>query len=273
MLDLSDLSAIESVIADANPAEVYNFAARAASSQLFDDPVATGDINGLAVTRLLDVIARNFPEARFCQALSSEVFALADRAPQAETTPASPANAYGAAKTYAWHMVKAFRDQYSIFACGALLYNHESPRRPETFVTRKITAAVARIAAGSKEKLLLGNPNHRRDWGHARDHVRAMHLMLAAPGPGDYVVATGVARSVADFCEAAFDHVGLDYNDHVVFGAAQSRRSEACELRGNPSKAGDLLGWQPEISFHELVAEMVEHDRRLLQAMKGKAVR
>ncbi len=269
-LDLTDSLAIANLMTEAVPNEVYNLAARASSAELFDDPVATGEINGLAVTRLLDAIEQHAPDARFCQALSSEVFAYTTESPQSETTVAAPANAYGAAKAYAWHITKAFREQRSVFACGAILYNHESPHRPEHFVTRKITSAAARIADGSKEVLELGNAEHRRDWGHARDYVRAMNLMVNGPAADDYVIATGVTHTVADFCAEAFGHLGLDYRDHVRFYPTGTRRHEHCELRGNPSKAAAILGWHAETHLNSLVAEMVDHDIDRLRTLKGK---
>lgn len=266
-MDLRDDASIEAVITRHHPDEIYNLGARASSAQLFDDAVATGDINGLAVTRLLDVVERLHPTAKVCQALSSEVFAGTTETPQSERTATAPVNAYGAAKVYAWNSVRAYRLQKGVFACGAILYNHESPRRGTHFVTRKIALAAATAALGKLDTpLQLGAGHHRRDWGHARDHVRALHAMLQSTSADDYVVATGVTHAVADFAEAAFRSVGLDYRDHVVFADSPDRRTEAVELRGDPRKAQQILKWQPEVLFPELVTEMVQSDLARLRA-------
>ncbi|MBB4199352.1 hypothetical protein CCR94_05840 [Rhodoblastus sphagnicola] len=257
-LDLTSFDAIRAVLAQLQPDEVYNLAARASSAQLFDDAIQSGDINGLAVARMLEAIHQVSPRSRFCQASSSEIFAAASETPQTETTPVSPCNAYGAAKVYAMHMVRAYRDQKNLFACSAILYNHESPLRPAHFVTRKVAQAVARIARGSGEILHLGPADHRRDWGHARDHVRALHLMLQTENAEDFIVATGVTHSVAELCEAAFAVVGLDFRRHVVFADLPERRAETRELRGDPAKARRLLGWSATTSFQDLIREMVE---------------
>lgn len=265
-LFLTEFSEIRELLLKYQPDEVYNLAARASSAQLSDDPVATGDINGLAVARLLEAIIQYSPLSRFCQALSSEIFAMSPTSPQSEQTAVIPVNAYGAAKTYAMHLVQSYRRHRKVFACGAILYNHESPRRPPHFVTRKITQAVARIALGSHEKLQLGNPNHRRDWGHARDHVRAMYLMLQHPNPDDYVVATGVTHSVAEFCDLAFQYVGMNYRDHVTFAPDAERRHEAVVLCGDIQKAQNVLGWTPSVKLPMLIQEMIDEDLRLLQS-------
>ncbi len=263
-LDLRSQDAIATLIAAEQPDEIYNLGARASSAHLSDDAEQTGDINGLAVARLLEAIRRHSPHSRLCQALSSEIFARCVVSPQNEHTPPSPANAYGAAKTYALHMLQAYRDQYGLFACGAILYNHESPLRPAQFVTRKVTRCVARIASGVTETLQLGNAEHRRDWGHARDHVRAMHSMLQQERAEDFVIATGITHSIADLCRIAFEAAGLDFRDHVTFQPDPSRRSEGLELCGDADKARRLLGWTPEISFEALIREMVSADLALL---------
>jgi GDPmannose 4,6-dehydratase len=267
-LDLASFDAIRALLSEIRPDEVYNLAARASSAQLFDDAIQSGDINGLAVARFLEALHQVAPHARFCQALSSEIFAGATESPQTEATPVSPCNAYGAAKVYARHMVGAYRDQRGLFACGAILYNHESPLRPPHFVTRKVARAVARIARGSSEILQLGPAENRRDWGHARDHVRALHLMLQRDEPQDFIVATGATHSVAQLCETAFAAAGLDYRRHVVFADIPGRRAENCELRGDAGKARRLLGWSAETSFGELIREMVEAE--LLAAQPGE---
>ncbi len=259
-LDLASPDSVRDAIREVQPDEIYNLGARSSSAHLFDDASRTGEINGLGVTRLLEAVHRFSPTARLCQALSSEIFAGCRTSPQDERTPVAPANAYGAAKAYALHMLQAYRARHGLFACGAILYNHESPMRPAHFVTRKVTQCVARIASGSREKLVLGNAQHRRDWGHARDHVRAMHLMLQHPEPDDYVIATGVTHSIEELCRRAFGLVGLDYKDHIVFQTDDSRRAEPVTLCGNASKASRILGWAPETSFESLLREMLEAD-------------
>jgi GDPmannose 4,6-dehydratase len=265
---LDDFSRISEILKKYQPDEIYNLAARASSAQLLDDALASGDINGLAVTRILTALVQHAPRARFCQALSSEIFANSCESPQHEATPMTPCNAYGAAKAYARHSVIDFRANRGVFACGAILYNHESTLRPSHFVTRKVTQAAARIALGSKEFLQLGNAEHRRDWGHAHDYVRAMHLMLNHSVPDDYIVATGITHSIADLCEIAFEFVGLDYRQYVKFQPNPLRRREIQELRGNPSKASRNLGWKAETSFRELIREMVEFDLNAFRQAK-----
>ncbi len=257
-LDLTRFDDIRSLFAELKPDEIFNLAARASSAQLFDDAIATGDINGLAVTRMLEALCKESPTSRFCQASSSEIFAASLETPQNETTPIAPSNAYGAAKAYALHMVRSYREHHKLFACSAILYNHESPLRPPHFITRKIARCVARIACGSEEILELGAAEHRRDWGHARDHVRALHKMLQQDQPEDFVVATGVTHSVAELCETAFAIAGLDYLRHVSFGPMPERRLETGELRGDPSKARRQLDWSPGTSWEEWIREMIE---------------
>lgn len=266
-LDLTRFDDMRALFAELKPDEVYNLAARASSAQLFDDPIASGDINGLAVARLLEALGQESPKSRFCQASSSEIFAASQETPQNEATPIAPSNAYGAAKAYAMHMVRSYREQRNLFACSAILYNHESPLRPSQFVTRKIAQCAARIACGSEEILQLGPAGHRRDWGHARDHVRALHKMLQHDRAEDFIVATGVTHSVADLCEAAFALVGLDYRHHVVFAPLPERRQETGELRGDPSKARRCLGWSTETSWEQLVRELVDAELKTLRGM------
>lgn len=270
-LDLAREDQVRDLVRELQADEIYNLGARASSEHLFDDATRTGDINGLAVTRLLEAIRQFSPQSRLCQALSSEIFAGCSTSPQDEQTPIAPVNAYGAAKAYALHMVRAYRARHGLHACGAILYNHESPRRGAHFVTRKVTLCAAKIALGSGEKLQLGNPAHRRDWGHARDHVRAMHLMLQHPEPDDYVVATGVTHSIEDLCRVAFGRVGLDYRDHVVFGGDPARRAEPVVLRGDAAKAHRILGWVPEVGFEHLIEEMVTADLELQRGAMGAA--
>lgn len=250
----------------AHPQEIYNLAARASSTQLFDNPVATGDVNGLAVLRLLEAIRTVDPDIRFCQASSSELFGKTRESPQSEITPFYPRNPYGVAKQYAHWITVNYRETHGLFACSSIVFNHESPRRGEEFVTRKISRAVAAIKAGILEKLPLGDLEARRDWGYAGDYVRAMWLMLQASQPDDFVIATGETHSVRDFCRIAFGHVGLDYQAYVVHQPESRRGGEATQLVGNAAKARNVLGWRPTVSFEELVCMMVEADVAALGA-------
>ena len=259
-LDLHDARSISALLEKTEPSEVYNFASRSSSSQLFDDPIATAEINGLAVVRFLEALRKVLPATRFCQASSSELFAKSRQSPQDEDTQMLPSNAYGAAKLLAHNMIGAYRDQFGLFACSAILFNHESPRRGIEYVTRKITYSVARIAAGLKDKLTLGSLESRRDWGFAGDYVHAMWLMLQQDLPEDYVIASGHTHSVRDFCAFAFSRVGRDYRDHVIIEENAARRPEKIELCGNPAKAMTRLGWRPTVAFADLVGMMVDAD-------------
>jgi GDPmannose 4,6-dehydratase len=268
-LDLADGEAIRALVKRLRPHYLYNFAARASSAQLFDDPVATTKINGLAVVQFLEAIRSESPRTRFCQASSSEVFAKAAQSPQNELTPLAPRNPYGAAKALAQNMVEAYRERYGTFACSAILFNHESPRRGMDYVTRKITSTAARIKAGLEHSLTLGNSDDRRDWSFAGDFVRAMWLMLQQPEPEDFVLASGETHSVRELCELAFRRLGLDYRNHVVFDPRHARGAEPVELRGDPGKARLRLGWRPEVSFQELVYMMVDADYEALSSNAG----
>ncbi len=269
-MNLLDAADVRGVVESAAPDEIYNCAAYSSGAGMYEDPVGLGEINGLAVTRLLEALRAARPRARFCQASSREIFGEAARSPQSELTPPDPRSPYGAAKLYADAMVRIHRRRYGTFACSAILYNHESPRRRPEFVTRKITQAAAAIKLGLAKDLALGSLEARRDWGYAGDHVRAMWAMLQAPGPDDYVVATGVAHTVREFCEAAFGHVGLDYRDHVKEDAAARRPDEPVDLVGDIGKARSRLGWSPAVDFAALVRMMVDADLQLLSAkMKG----
>jgi GDPmannose 4,6-dehydratase len=267
-LDLAELEAIEDVIRRHRPDEIYNFAARASSAQLFDEPLATADINGVAVCRLLEAIRRHAPGARFCQASSSEVFAGASTSPQHEDTLRQPRNAYGAAKAFADHLVGAYRSAHGLFACSAVLFPHESPRRPPHFLVRKVAQAAARIAAGIQDPLALGDLSAVRDWGYAPDHVEAMRLMLAAPVARDYVIATGAGHTVQDVCLAAFAHVGLDWRRHVVVDDQLKRAADPVPRVGDPSRARAELGWRPTLDLAQLVGLLVDSDRVLLERME-----
>lgn len=260
--DLLDGSRIRALVDSVRPDEIYNLAARASSRHLFEDPVLTGDCNGLAVARILEAIREVDPGIRFCQASSSEMFGNAARAPQDESTPFQPRNPYGIAKLAGHWFAVNYRQSYGVFACSAILFNHESPRRGFEFVTRKITSAAARIKAGLQEKLMLGDLDARRDWGFAGDYVRAMWQMLRAPEPGDYVIATGRSHSVREFCEVAFGRLGLDFADHVIVDAASNRPRDSAHLVGNAAKAARVLGWRPSTNFEDLVKMMVDADMK-----------
>ncbi|MDY6945974.1 MAG: GDP-mannose 4,6-dehydratase [Pseudomonadota bacterium] len=264
---LLDEAFLRGLLAKYRPDEVYNFAARASSSQLFVDPVLTGDFNGLAVVRILEAIRALTPASRFCQASSSEMFGGAAAAPQSEATAFRPRNPYGVAKLFAHGMVGTYRDNFGVFACSSILFNHESPRRGAEFVTRKISMAVARIKCGLAGSLQLGSLDAVRDWGFAADYVQAMWKMLQMPAADDYVVATGETHSVREFCELAFDHVGLDYRDFVKVDPRARRPAELVPLVGDAGKARRLLGWAPSVSFGELVRMMVDAD--LAQLVSG----
>ncbi len=257
--DLSDSGILTHLIYNTQPDEIYHLAAQSHVRVSFDMPEYTGDISGLGVTRLLEAIRRSGIKTRFYQASSSELYGSAPP-PQNEETPMQPRSPYAAAKLYAYWMVRNYREAYGLFAVNGILFNHESPRRGETFVTRKITRAVARIKLGLQEKLYLGNLAARRDWGYAPDYVEAMWLMLQQEAADDYVVASGVAHSVRDLVEAAFGYAGLDWQRYVNVDPKLLRPAEVDHLIGNPAKARAVLGWQPTVDFNALVAMMVDAD-------------
>jgi GDPmannose 4,6-dehydratase len=258
--DLLDQSMLENVLRECKPDEVYNLAARASSSELWTQPVLTGDLNALAVARLLEAIRKSDHEVRFMQASSSEVFGNATEVPQSEATPFHPRNPYGVAKAYGHWTTVICRERYGLFGCSSILYNHESPRRGLEFITRKVSHTVARIKLGQARELRLGDLDAKRDWGFAGDYVQAMWLMLQQPTPDDYVVATGEAHSVRELCEIAFSHVDLNYEDYVVQDRENFRSAETALLVGNPAKAERLLGWKRTVTFPNLVRMMVEAD-------------
>jgi len=261
--DLRDAGELARALDVADPDWLFNLAAISSVSRSWDDPELVAEVNGVAVIRLLNLLRQRVQDGqrptRFVQASSAEIFGDA-AAPQTEATPIRPVTPYGAAKALAHHAVAVFRTM-GVPACAAVLYNHESPLRPTGFVTRKITSAVARIAAGSGEQLEIADLDVRRDWGHAADYVRALAMIAAHPEPDDFVIASGVSRSVGDFVAAAFAHVGIDdWRPLVRVDSGLRRSADAREQRGDASKAHDLLGWRPEISFEALVAEMVDAD-------------
>lgn len=268
--DLTGPSSIESLLDQFRPDEVYNLAARASSRDLWTHPVSTGELNALAVVRLLDAIHRVDGRIRFVQASSSEVFGNAAEMPQKESTPFSPRNPYGVAKAFSHWMTAVYREQRGLFACSCILYNHESPRRGEEFVTRKISRGAAMIKLGLASALRLGDLDARRDWGFAGDYVHAMWLTLQQPVPDDYIVATGETHSVREFCEIAFSHVGLRFEDYVIQDRENCRAPEATLLMGDPAKAKQILGWNPTVCFEELVRMMVDADLRSLQTSSGR---
>jgi GDPmannose 4,6-dehydratase len=265
LADLRDSAAIEALVNRVRPDEIYNFAAFSTGSRMHENPVAMGDINGLAVVRILEAIRYGASSARFCQASSSEMFRETDRCPQDESTPLAPASSYGAAKAYAHQSIRVARERDNIFACSAILFNHESSRRSSDFVTRKITRAAAEIYLGKKSQLVLGDLQARRDWTHARDVVNGMWLMLQQEQPRDYVLATGETHSVSDLCEIAFTRLGLDWKECVRVDPMYSRRAEASQLVGNASRAREELGWMPSTSFRAMITGMVDADLRELQ--------
>jgi GDPmannose 4,6-dehydratase len=257
--DLTDASQLARLIRTIEPHEIYNLAAQSHVKVSFEQPEYTGDVDGLGVTRMLEAIRETGVETRFYQASSSEMFGSSP-APQNEDTPLQPRSPYAVAKLYAHWITRNYREAYDLFAVSGILFNHEGERRGETFVTRKITRAVAHIAVGKQDKLYLGNLEARRDWSHSRDCVRAMHMMLQQDVPRDYVIGTGESRSVRDFCELAFGLVGLDWERHVEVDPAYFRPTEVEDLCADASRAREELGWVPEISFEELVRSMVESD-------------
>ncbi|MEY4714000.1 MAG: hypothetical protein RIQ37_330 [Actinomycetota bacterium] len=262
--DLSDGSRLTTLLSTIRPDEVYHLAAQSHVRVSFDEPEHTGDVTGLATTRLLEAIRLVSPESKFYQASSSEMFG-ATPPPQNEETPFYPRSPYGAAKVYSYWMTRNYREAYGIFACNGILFNHESPRRGETFVTRKITRAAARIKLGMQDKLFLGNLDAVRDWGYAPEYVEAQWLMLQADQPDDYVVATNTAATVAEFLEASFGALDLDWRNHVEFDPRYLRPTEVDALIGDYSKAKTLLGWEPNVLVGELAAKMVERDLLLIE--------
>jgi GDPmannose 4,6-dehydratase len=271
--DLSDASALARLIGRITPDEIYNLAAQSHVRVSFDNPEYTTDITATGAVRLLEAIRETGIKPRFYQASSSEMFGKAQEIPQRETTPFYPRSPYGCAKVYAYWITVNYRESYGLFACNGILFNHESPRRGETFVTRKITRAVAHIVTGLQDKLYLGNLEAKRDWGYAREYVEAMWLMLQQAKPDDYVVATGETHSVREFLEAAFAHAGLDWRKHVEIDPNYYRPTEVDLLVGDASKAKKQLGWEPKTKFNDLVKLMVDADMQMVKdhlAGKGR---
>lgn len=258
--DFTDSSSISEIIKKTEPDEVYHLAAQSHVRTSFDIPEYTGDVVGLGTVRILEAIRRSDKKIRFYQASSSEMFGKAAEVPQKETTPFHPRSPYACAKVYAYYMTINYRESYGIFASNGILFNHESPRRGETFVTRKITRGIARILAGKEKYIFLGNLESKRDWGFAGDYVDAMWRILQHKEPDDFVIATGETHSVKEFLEEAFSLAGLDWKDHVKIDKRYFRPAEVDILKGDASKAKRLLGWEPKFRFKELVRMMVEAD-------------
>jgi GDPmannose 4,6-dehydratase len=265
--DLLDPSSLDAALRSAEPTEVYNLAAQSFVPTSWNQPVLTAEFTALGVTRVLEAIRAVDPGIRFYQASSSEMFGKVREVPQNEMTPFHPRSPYGVAKVYGHHITVNYRESYGLFAVSGILFNHESARRGLEFVTRKISDGVARIKLGLADELRLGNLESKRDWGFAGDYVEAMWLMLQQDEPSDYVVATGEEHSVREFVEIAFEHAGLDWERHVVTDPAFLRPAEVDHLVGDASKARSALGWQPKVSFRELVEMMVDADLEHLSQM------
>ena len=265
--DLNDGGQVSHLIYNVQPDEIYHLGAQSHVRVSFDMPEFTGDVTGLGTTRMLEAIRRSGIKTRFYQASSSEMFGNAPP-PQKEDTPFVPRSPYGAAKVYAYWMVRNYREGYGLFAVNGILFNHESPRRGETFVTRKITRAVARIKYGLQEKLFLGNLEAKRDWGYAGDFVQAMWLMLQQEEPDDFVIATGESHSVKEFLQEAFSYADLDWSKYVVIDPRYFRPTEVECLLGDAGKAKRKLGWEPKVRFKALVKMMVDADLKELEEMK-----
>ena len=269
--DLLDQVSLIEILREHRPQEVYNLAAQSFVPTSWAEPVLTGEFTGLGVTRMLDAIRMIDPSIRFYQASSSEMFGKVREVPQSETTPFYPRSPYGVAKVYGHWITVNYRESYDLFACSGILFNHESPRRGIEFVTRKVTRNAAAIKLGLVDKLPMGNLDSLRDWGYAGDYVRAMWLMLQQDEPDDYVIATGVRHSVRELLDAAFGSLDLDYRDYVYVDPRFLRPAEVHDLVGDASKAKRKIGWEPTVSFEQLISMMVEHDMGELQAEQKRA--
>jgi GDPmannose 4,6-dehydratase len=268
--DLHDQTSLIKVVEACKPDEIYNLAAQSFVPTSWSHPTLTGEVTGLGVTRILETMRMVAPDAHFYQASSSEMFGKVREVPQNEGTPFYPRSPYGVAKVYGHWITVNYRESYNLFAVSGILFNHESPRRGLEFVTRKITDGVAKIKLGLAEELRLGNLESRRDWGFAKDYVRAIWMMLQREEPEDFVVGTGETKSVGEFCDAAFSHVGLDYRDFVVQDPLFYRPAEVDLLVSDPQRARDILGWEPTVSFEELVQLMVDEDIKRLTKKLAK---
>lgn len=263
--DLADSVNLTKLLYELQPDEVYNLAAQSHVRVSFDIPEYTSDVTGVGTIRILEAIRESGTKPRFYQASSSEMFGKVQEVPQTETTPFWPRSPYGCAKVFGFWATVNYRESYGLFASNGILFNHESPRRGETFVTRKISRAAAAIKLGLQQELYLGNLDARRDWGYAPEYVEGMWRMLQADEPGDYVLATNETHTVEEFVKAAFGHLGLDWQEHVKYDARYERPAEVDLLIGDPSKAKKELGWEPKVRFEELVKIMVDADREMLE--------
>jgi len=272
--DLSDASSLIKILGETQPDEIYNLAAQSHVRVSFDIPEFTGDVTAIGAVRILDAMRQVTPKARFYQASSSEMYGLVQAVPQNEKTPFYPRSPYAAAKVYAHWITVNYRESYGLHASSGILFNHESPRRGETFVTRKITRAIARIKAGLQDKVYLGNLEAKRDWGYAPEYVEAMWRMLQQEKPDDYVVATGETHTVQEFLDVAFARAGLDPKKHVAFDKRYLRPAEVDLLIGDASKAKKQLGWEPKVKFKQLAEIMVDADIQLLaEERSGQRIR
>jgi len=258
--DLNDSSSLNTILRRTEPDEIYNLGAQSHVRVSFDVPEYTGEVTGLGTVRILEAIREAGIRPKFYQASSSELFGKVAEIPQTEKTPFYPRSPYGCAKAYAYHITVNYRESYGLFACNGILFNHESERRGETFVSRKITRAATRIKLGLQQKLYLGNLEARRDWGYAKDYVKAMWLMLQAEEADDFIIATGETHSVGEFLDETFGYLDLDWHDSVVIDTRYYRPAEVDILLGDASKARKVLGWEPEVDFPHLVRLMVDHD-------------
>lgn len=264
--DMTDLPSLIKAVEISQPDEVYNLAAQSFVQTSWEQPILTGEIDALGVTNLLEAIRMVKPDARFYQASTSEMFGKVQEIPQKETTPFYPRSPYGVAKVYGHWITVNYRESFGLYAVSGILFNHESPRRGLEFVTRKVTDAAVRIKLGLQKELRMGNLDSKRDWGFAGDYVRAMWLMLQQDEPDDYVIATGKTRTVRELVETAFNIVGLNYEDYVVIDPRFIRPAEVDILVGDPSKAKKKLGWEPKVSFEEMIEMMIEEDFKRVKA-------
>jgi GDPmannose 4,6-dehydratase len=259
-LTLLDYDDIKKLLAVVCPQIVFNLAARASSSQLFDDPIATSEINGVAVVRILEAIRQLNSGIKFCQASSCEIFSGTKVSPQYESTAKCPVNAYGAAKAFGDHVVSAYRSVHNIFASSAILYPHESPRRSNHFLVRKVTSAAAAIAKGKENRVVLGDLSTIRDWGFAPDYMKAMLKIVECDCPNDFIIATGIGHSVSDVCEIAFKFVGLDWNDYVYVDKSFQRGPDLVPKIGSPDRACGVLNWKPTLNFEDMIGYLVNFE-------------
>jgi GDPmannose 4,6-dehydratase len=269
--DLNDSSSLNTILRQVQPDEIYNLGAQSHVRVSFDIPEYTGEVTGLGTVRFLEAIREAGIKPKFYQASSSELYGRVCETPQKETTPFHPRSPYACAKAYAYYITVNYRESYGMFACNGILFNHESERRGETFVSRKITRAATRIKLGLQDKLYLGNLDAQRDWGYAKDYVEAMWLMLNANTPEDYVIATGETHSVREFVEQTFAHLDLDWKQYVEIDSRYFRPAEVDLLSGDASKARRELGWEPKVTFTELVKLMVDYDLQLAKREAGNA--